>query len=99
MLKSHGEAPIPDTRLTLVSAKRHTPYSGMLPGLIAGHYDFHQCHIDLECVAGYRAGRPCGRDKRNGRRDRRLPAPPPTRGEEEEPRETCSAVPSGRNFR
>ena len=57
VLKSHGEAPMPDTRLTLVSARRHTPYSGMLPGLIAGHYDYHQCHIDLERLAGYaRAG-------------------------------------------
>jgi selenide,water dikinase len=57
VLKSHGEAPIPDARLTLVSAKRYTPYSGMLPGLIAGHYDYHQSHIDLERLAGYaRAG-------------------------------------------
>jgi len=57
VLKSQGEAPMPDTRLTLVSAKRHTPYSGMLPGLIAGHYDYHQSHIDLERMAGYaRAG-------------------------------------------
>jgi selenide,water dikinase len=53
VLKSHGEAPIPDTRVTLVSAKRHTPYSGMLPGLIAGHYDYHQCHIDLVRLAAY----------------------------------------------
>jgi selenide,water dikinase len=57
VLKSHGEAPMADARLTLVSAKRYTPYSGMLPGLIAGHYDYHQCHIDLERLAGYaRAG-------------------------------------------
>ncbi len=42
-----------DARLTLVSAKRHTPYSGMLPGLIAGHYDYHQCHIDLARLARY----------------------------------------------
>ena len=48
---------MPDTRLTLVSAKRHTPYSGMLPGLIAGHYDYHQSHIDLARLTGYaRAG-------------------------------------------
>ena len=57
VLKSHGAAPIADTRLTLVSAKRHTPYSGMLPGLIAGHYDYHQSHIDLARLAEYaRAG-------------------------------------------
>jgi selenide,water dikinase len=57
VLKSHGETPIADTNLTLVSAKRHTPYSGMLPGLIAGHYTFAQSHIDLARLAGYaRAG-------------------------------------------
>ena len=57
VLKDHGEAPMPDTRLTLVSARRYAPYSGMLPGLIAGHYDYPQCHIDLERLAGYaRAG-------------------------------------------
>ena len=53
VLKGHGEAPMPDTRLTLISARRHTPYSGMLPGLIAGHYDYHQSHIDLARLAGY----------------------------------------------
>jgi selenide,water dikinase len=53
VLKGHGDALMPDTRVTLVSAQRHTPYSGMLPGLIAGHYDYHQCHIDLARLAGY----------------------------------------------
>lgn len=39
--------PLPGVRLTLVSTSRQTPYSGMLPGLIAGHYSFDQIHIDL----------------------------------------------------
>ena len=34
-------------RLTLISPTTYTPYSGMLPGLIAGHYTFEECHIDL----------------------------------------------------
>ena len=57
VLKNHGDAPMADAHLTLVSARRYTPYSGVLPGLIAGHYDYHQCHIDLERLAGYARAR------------------------------------------
>lgn len=34
-------------RITLVSPGRYAPYSGMLPGYIAGVYGFHDFHIDL----------------------------------------------------
>ena len=39
--------PIEGVRVTLVSEQGLTPYSGMLPGLVAGHYSYSQSHIDL----------------------------------------------------
>lgn len=44
--------PANDVRITVVNPTTDTPYSGMLPGLIAGHYTFRQCHIDLPELAG-----------------------------------------------
>ncbi|MDN3638170.1 selenide, water dikinase SelD [Simiduia curdlanivorans] len=40
--------PTAGIRLTLVSPEMYTPYSGMLPGLMAGLYSFEQAHIDLD---------------------------------------------------
>lgn len=34
-------------RLTIVAREAHTPYSGMLPGYVAGQYEWDEIHIDL----------------------------------------------------
>jgi len=39
--------PIAGVRLTLVSSSYESPYSGMLPGLVAGHYSVDEVHVDL----------------------------------------------------
>ncbi|WP_240500255.1 FAD-dependent oxidoreductase [Halioglobus japonicus] len=39
--------PLAGLRTTLISPASHTPYSGMLPGLVAEHYQFEDTHIDL----------------------------------------------------
>lgn len=47
LIRQWAMKPLPGVRLTLVSRDVLTPYSGMLPGLVAGHYSFDDVHIDL----------------------------------------------------
>lgn len=47
VIRNWASNPIPGVRVTLVSPDALTPYSGMLPGLVAGHYSPEQAHIDL----------------------------------------------------
>lgn len=47
LIRTLAMRPIPGVRVTLVSESTLTPYSGMLPGLVAGHYRADEVHIDL----------------------------------------------------
>lgn len=56
-LRQFGMNPIPEVRLTLITDVTDTPYSGMLPGYVAGLYGFDECHIDLRPLANFAGAR------------------------------------------
>lgn len=68
VLRRWAMAPLPGARVTLISPDPTAPYTGMLPGLVAGHYRRADLEIDLVQLAR-RAGarlildRACGIDR------------------------------------
>ena len=57
VLRAWGMNPVPGVRLTLINPGPTAPYSGMLPGLIAGHYTRDQLEIDLVPLARHAGAR------------------------------------------
>lgn len=72
LVEAFGKAPLVGWRVLLVSPEPKTAYSGMIPGVIAGHYPREALEIDLErlCAAygiDFRLARAVGID-RTGKR-------------------------------
>jgi selenide,water dikinase len=57
VLKMWGMKPLPGVRLTLINPDPTAPYTGMLPGLVAGHYQRNALEIDLVRLARFAGAR------------------------------------------
>ncbi|RBI86808.1 selenide, water dikinase SelD [Rhodosalinus halophilus] len=57
VLRKWGMRPLPSARLTLINPGPTAPYSGMLPGHIAGHYPRDALEIDLVRLARFAGAR------------------------------------------
>lgn len=57
LLRGWAMRPMPGVRLTLIDPEPTAPYTGMLPGLIAGHYRREALEIDLVRLARHAGAR------------------------------------------
>ncbi len=57
VLRSWGMNPLPGVRLTVINPGPTAPYSGMLPGFVAGHYTRDELDIDLVKLARFAGAR------------------------------------------
>lgn len=57
VLKRWGMNPLPGTRLTVINPYPTAPYTGMLPGYVAGHYGREELEIDLVRLARFAGAR------------------------------------------
>ncbi len=57
LLRKWGMNPLPGARITVINPGPTAPYSGMLPGFVAGHYQRWELDIDLVRLARYAGAR------------------------------------------
>ncbi|MFB9149497.1 selenide, water dikinase SelD [Roseovarius ramblicola] len=57
VLRMWGMEPLPGARLTVIDPNPVAPYSGMLPGMVAGHYRQRDLEIDLVRLARFAGAR------------------------------------------
>jgi selenide,water dikinase len=57
VLRKWGMSPLPGARLTVINPGPTAPYSGMLPGFVAGHYSRDELDIDLVRLARFAGAR------------------------------------------
>jgi len=57
VLRMFAMNPEPGVRITVICTDIDTPYSGMLPGYISGHYSFDEVHIDLGRLCAFAGAR------------------------------------------
>lgn len=68
VLRKWGMNPLPGARVTLINPGPSSPYTGMLPGHVAGHYSREDLDIDLVRLARFAGARivfdaACGLDR------------------------------------